>query len=135
MGAALAYRGPLGFNFSFLENRCDLLLSPTLTDDQIPVVALPLLAAAASAYGDFEPGAIPVIADDRVAPVLQSAGAQFIRRYCQSVWLRDGFIGWYRHVENFYDRIIRAKKRHGLGGKRGAPTAAQSENEDKGNGA
>jgi hypothetical protein len=26
VGAAIAYRGPLGVNFSYLENRCDLLL-------------------------------------------------------------------------------------------------------------
>lgn len=117
VGAAIAYRGPLGFNFSFLENRCDLLLSPALTSDQVADVALTLLAAAASAYEDFEPGAIPLIADDRAAPVLQSAGCQFIRQYCQSIWLRDGFVPWYRHVEKFYDRIIRANKRHGLAAK------------------
>jgi hypothetical protein len=28
VGAAIAYRGPLGFNLSFLENRCDVLLDP-----------------------------------------------------------------------------------------------------------
>lgn len=114
VGAAIAYRGPLGFNFSFLENRCDLLLSPLLTQEQIADVALPLLAAAATAYVDFPPGAIPLIADDRATAVVQGAGGQLIRQYCQSIWLRDGFIAWYRHVEKFYDRIIRANKRHGL---------------------
>jgi len=29
IGAAIVYRGPLGVNFSYLENRCDLLLHPT----------------------------------------------------------------------------------------------------------
>src|SRR5690606_38412782 len=30
IAAAIAYRGPLGLNFSFLENRCDVLVRPGL---------------------------------------------------------------------------------------------------------
>lgn len=115
LGAALVYRGPLGFNFSFLENRCDLILSPNLPESELPDVALPLLAAAVTAYEDFTPGAIPLVADDRVVPFLERLGARFIRQYCQSIWLRNGFLGWYRHVEKFYERIVRAHNRRGLG--------------------
>jgi len=32
IGAVIAYRGPLGLNFSYIENRCDLLLHPTLPE-------------------------------------------------------------------------------------------------------
>ncbi len=40
VGAAIAYRGPLGLNFSYIENRCDLLLHPTLPEsDALDVVA------------------------------------------------------------------------------------------------
>ena len=38
VGAAVAYRGPLGSNFSFLENRCELLVEPTLTGEQAGAV-------------------------------------------------------------------------------------------------
>lgn len=124
VGAVLAYRGPLGFNFSFLENRCDLLLSPGLTEEEVRPVALSLLAAAASAYQDFEADSFPVISDERAVGCLQEAGARFIRRYCQSVWLRDGFVGWYRHVEKFYERIVRAGRRHGLGYRAAATATA-----------
>src|SRR6266403_1701421 len=35
IGAAIVYRGPLGMNFSYLENRCDLLLHPTLPESEV----------------------------------------------------------------------------------------------------
>src|ERR1700681_953636 len=59
VGAAIAYRGPLGLNFSYLENRCDLLLHPTLTESDAFSVVASLLKAASSAYRDFERDEIP----------------------------------------------------------------------------
>lgn len=115
VGAALAYRGPLGLNFSFLENRCDLLISPTLTESQATDVATTLMTRTASIYQNFEPGSIPVVTDDRTARCLQAAGAALLRRYCQSVWLYEGFIPWYRHIEKFYERMLRSEPRRGLG--------------------
>jgi len=35
IGAVIAYRGPLGLNFSYIENRCDLLLHPTLPEADV----------------------------------------------------------------------------------------------------
>jgi hypothetical protein len=94
-----------------------LLISPAINDQDAGEVALSLLAAADQAYADFLPGAIPVVADDRTATALQNSGARFVRKYCQSIWMRPGFLAWYRHVEKFYERITRANKRHGLGAK------------------
>src|SRR3979409_1324372 len=54
IGAAIAYRGPLGVNFSYLENRCDLLLHPTLPESEVSDVASSLLKASSAAYEDFE---------------------------------------------------------------------------------
>ncbi len=34
IGAAIVYRGPLGLNFSYLENRCDLLLHPSVHESE-----------------------------------------------------------------------------------------------------
>src|SRR5437016_1267174 len=56
IGAATAYRGPLGLNFSYIENRCDLLLHPTLPDADAVDVVSALLKASSSAYEDFEIG-------------------------------------------------------------------------------
>src|SRR5206468_7802176 len=60
VGAAIAYRGPLGVNFSYLENRCDLLLHPTLPASEVADTIAPLLSEAASAYHDFELDDIPL---------------------------------------------------------------------------
>ncbi len=102
VGAAIAYRGPLGSDFSFLENRCDLLVEPTLTDEQTYAVTQALVAAAATAYEDFAPQTMPLVADDRATPAVLSLGAEPARRYMQGMWLRPGFVSWYRHLERLY---------------------------------
>src|SRR3954471_24708550 len=47
VGAAIAYRGPMGINFSYLENRCDLLLHPTLPAVDVPATVAALVNASA----------------------------------------------------------------------------------------
>src|SRR5437899_9091282 len=83
IGAVIAYRGPLGLNFSYIENRCDLLLHPTLPDADAVDVVSALLKASSSAYEDFELDAIPVIAEELAAPALFRLGAECLRHYCQ----------------------------------------------------
>jgi hypothetical protein len=114
LGAAVAYRGPLGFNFSFLENRCDLILRPGLSDIERKAAVCALLCEAKETYNDFEPGVLPLVTDIETGKFLVAIGAEFIREYAQSVWLQQGYIGWYRHVEAFYDRVLKAEHRRGL---------------------
>lgn len=114
IGAALAYRGPLGLNFSFLENRCDLLLSPDLSASEIEGAGTSLMSAAAAAYENFELQDIPVIASEPAAPVLTKLGAEILRHYCQCIWLKDGYARSYRHVDNFYSRVLSRSNKHGL---------------------
>jgi hypothetical protein len=112
VGAAIAYRGPLGLNFSYLENRCDLLLHPNLPESESLGVVTSLLKASSVAYRDFELDEIPVIADQIAVPALLKIGAQFVRHYCQGIWLKEGNPGFYRHVDHFYSRLlVRAEKR------------------------
>jgi hypothetical protein len=106
IGAAIAYRGPLGINFSYLENRCDLLLLPTLPDSEVADVSSALLTAASAAYKDFELAEIPVIADEMATHALVKLGGEFVRHYCQGIWLKDGHPGFYKHVDSFYSRIL-----------------------------
>jgi hypothetical protein len=114
IGAAIAYRGPLGLNFSYIENRCDLLLHPTLPEaDAVDVVAS-LLRAACSAYEDFELDAIPVIAEEIASPALFQLGAEFLRHYCQGTWLQEGQPRFYRHLDGFYSRILTRVERHAM---------------------
>jgi hypothetical protein len=106
IGVAIAYRGPLGVNFSYLENRCDLLLHPTLPEAEVCAAAAALLTASAEAYHDFELEEIPVIAEEMATHVLYKLGAEFLRHYCQGIWLKDGHPRFYRHVDGFYTKLL-----------------------------
>lgn len=112
IGAVIAYRGPLGVNFSYIENRCDLLLHPTLPDSDVTSVAAGLLKAASSAYQGFELNAIPVITDQIAAAAMSQLGAEFLRHYCQGIWLKGGQLRFYRHVDGFYSRLLARSERH-----------------------
>jgi hypothetical protein len=114
MGAAIAYRGPLGINFSFLENRCDLLLHPRLTDDEAAAVTTGLMDAAMAAYEGFELDHVPVVADKRAAPALCTIGGEFLRNYCQGIWLKNGQPLLYRHVDRFYTRLLNRVERRSV---------------------
>jgi len=112
IGAAIAYRGPLGVNFSYLENRCDLLLHPILPDAEVADTVTSLLKASSVAYRNFELDEIPVIAEQIAVPVLLKLGAEFLRHYCQGIWLRDGHPRFYRHVDGFYSRLLARAEKH-----------------------
>lgn len=91
-GAALAYRAPLGLNYSFLENRCDVLLSDE-DPEEASGTARALVAAAADTYRDFTPGFIPVTlsSDTPTAQSVRAAlGGELLQTYAQAVWLRAG---------------------------------------------
>jgi hypothetical protein len=122
LGVALVYRGPLGLNFSFLENRCDLILAPQLAPAEAAAACSVLCREASGLYQDFELGVIPVVIDARFSSALSAVGAEYVRDYAQFAWLQPGFADWYRHTERFYDRLMSAGKRRGLGGPR-APAA------------
>lgn len=111
VAALIAYRGPLGLNFSFLENRADLLIRPDASDATVQVAVGNLVTAASSVYDDFEPGYIPIIACDKGATALRHRGDECIRQYCQSIWLRPGYQAWYDHTNSFYDRIMQRLER------------------------
>jgi len=106
VGAAIAYRGPLGINFSYLENRCDLLIHPTTPDVDLPNVIASLLSAVLPTYDDFELDEIPLIADEMATEVLLKLGAEFLRHYCQGIWLKAGHQGFYQHVDGFYTKLL-----------------------------
>jgi hypothetical protein len=114
IGAAIAYRGPLGVNFSYLENRCDLLLHPTLPESEVADAASALLTACSEAYVDFELDEIPVIAEEMATHVLFKMGVQFLRHYCQGIWLKDGHPRFYRHVDGFYSKLLARMERQEL---------------------
>jgi hypothetical protein len=114
LGAAIAYRGPLGINFSYLENRCDLLISPSVSQSETVGVARALLRAVSPAYEDFELDEIPLVTDDHGAQACRQLGGEFLRRYCQCIWLKDGCPAFHRHIEAFYSRLALRAEKHSL---------------------
>jgi hypothetical protein len=110
-GFAVAYRGPLGLNFSFLENRLELHLDPTLDDASRLSTARSLVAAAVSEYDDFELPSLVLATDPVTSGALELAGAAPMVRYSQVTWLWPGFARWFDHVESFYARLKAAHAR------------------------
>lgn len=108
-GIAIAYRGPLGLNSSFLENRCDLLLDSHIEAAYVPEVITQLLQACILTYVDFEAAAIPVTIDLQYAPALMALGGQHIRDYAQALCLNNA--QFFQHVAHFYTRIVDFEKR------------------------
>ncbi len=109
IGVALVYRGPLGLNFSFIENRCDLILSDDagITDAD---VARSLLDASLRYYSDFELDWIPVVVNPRAVSALIGI-ATHLRDYNQVIWLRPGFDAYTEHLDKFYGRLLKWRDR------------------------
>jgi hypothetical protein len=112
IGAAIVYRGPVGLNFSFLENRCDILIGHNLSETTIRNASAGLLSAAAAAYENFELDHFPVIASEHLIPTLKQLGAEFVRNYCQCIWLKGSYPRSYRHVETFYSKVLVRAEKH-----------------------
>ncbi len=114
LGIAVAYRGPLGLNFSFLENRCDLWIGPQLESQVGREVAFALIRAAEPFYLDSPLHYLVLACSPAIADTLISSNASIPRRsYSRCVWLRPGFWKWYCHVDQFYKRVIELELRRG----------------------
>jgi hypothetical protein len=105
-GAALCYRAPLGFNFSFLENRCDLVVRAELNAARRSAVAAALLRAGQPIYADISTHYIPLVTDSYTASTVVAMGAEAVRSYSQSIWLRAAFSAWYDHIDEIYARRL-----------------------------
>ncbi|CAN2042056.1 N-acetyltransferase domain-containing protein [Candidatus Magnetomoraceae bacterium gMMP-15] len=117
VGAIIVYRGPLGFNFSLIENRCDLLIDKNLNDEQAELVCKSLINNAKFAYFDsdfplfFPLNYMLLVADDRCAKLLLCSDIDLIREYNQSIWLKEGFITWYNQTETIFKRVLDREER------------------------
>jgi hypothetical protein len=105
VAALVAHRGPLGLNYSFIENRADLLVAPACPPQQIVALARQLVAAASDSYGGFRPGYVPLFVDGRSAPWLAAAGLEPIRTYYQTIYLRSSYARYLDHIESTFARV------------------------------
>lgn len=112
VGLSCAYRGPLGLNFSFLENRCDLWIDGRLDEMERRYVACSLIDHARPVYQDSLLPYILVACDEPTLDVLLNwTPGQHIRTYSRCIWTRDGFWEWYQHVDSFYNRVVELETR------------------------
>jgi hypothetical protein len=112
IAALVAHRGPLGLNYSFIENRADLLVAPGCPSDQLNAAAAALLDAAAETYATFRPGVFPLLADEPSAVALARTGWRPVRTYCQTLWLRSGYARYQTHLQATFARVAeRAERR------------------------
>jgi hypothetical protein len=110
LGLALVYRGPLGFNFSFLENRCQIIVPPSLDEVTLEGIVRGLITMAAPDYAGLRVPALPVVIPHSAAPVLSAQRGTLLREYAQSAWLHNALPAWGRHIERFYERIMRLRQ-------------------------
>ena len=103
----VANRGPIGLNFSFFENRAYYIIDKTLTNEERNELIPVMNTAIKTYYADFEFQKIPIATDELSSEVLKSQGAVFFKTYMQSIWLREGFAQWYKHINSFLKRIDR----------------------------
>ena len=114
VGVAIAYRSPIGLNFSFLENRCELIINKNLKSDLSQKICTSLLSSARCYYTTFEAPYIPVITDNHNAILLTIMGHNIIRKYNQSIWSKDGYEDWYKNVDKIFSRVCEREKRKSL---------------------
>lgn len=76
VGLALAYRGPVGLNFSFLENRCDLITANSITETERRDVYSLLINKISKFYNESELLRIMVTTDASAAYLLGQLGGK-----------------------------------------------------------
>ncbi|MEM9835618.1 MAG: hypothetical protein AAF828_03900 [Bacteroidota bacterium] len=107
VACVIANRAPVGLNFSFLENRAYFIVDPSLSEMGRQQVIKELSQSIKPYYADFELQAIPIVTNAATSGVLQEQGAEHLRTYMQSIWLKAGFAQWRAHIEGFLQRIER----------------------------
>ena len=111
VACAIAFRGPLGLNFSFLENRCDLVLKPDLDLSESPVIFSALLSKVIDAYSDFAPEWIPITTETPLTGL--PAVMRPVRAYTQTICLRAAMPRFYDGLRGIYTRLLARQMRLG----------------------
>ena len=104
---ALAYRGPLGLNFSFLENRIELVvrtgLPPALREEAVQA----LLWAIQPVYDDAPLVELVVVARGQDRAALEAAGLRHVRSYRNLITSSAETETICEHVGGFFKAIER----------------------------
>jgi len=101
----IANRASIGINFSFIENRAYYIVDKNLSEEDKRKVVSIMNEEAQKVYKSIAIKYVPITTEAHTAKVLQSQGAEYIRQYVQSIWLRTGFDQWYDHINSFLQKI------------------------------
>jgi len=114
LGVALIYRGPFALNFSLLENRCDILINPSIGRNERVNIIRALVQKSSHYYDStkmLEKFSQPYLAD--VFPVVsEKMNVEIIdnlfpdkgkRVYNQNYCIWGGFEGWFRRLHDQYN--------------------------------
>ena len=113
-GIIIVNRAPFGFNFSLLENRCDLFIDNNLKLPDKKNICCTLLSKVWDSF--YKPDftlAYPInyiqlmINDDITDVLTQVVSCEFIKKYERSIWLHDAFPQWYKRIESFLPESAR----------------------------
>ena len=110
IACVVANRAPIGLNFSFLENRAYYIVDSSLDIEERTAVLKTINNSIAQYYDDIEIHNIPIVTDEVCSKCLQEIGAEYLRTYMQSIWLREGFLEWFDHINSFLKRIEKRSK-------------------------
>ncbi|MEZ5965283.1 MAG: hypothetical protein R3F56_15730 [Planctomycetota bacterium] len=111
VGLAMVHRGPIGLNFTLLENRVELCLAPDVAGLAASSVARTLLAAARPLVRAEVAALAPIVVGDRDAAAVEALGAERYRTYRQSMWLgKAGIAALVRSLEQTYGAVLRRRE-------------------------
>ena len=88
----LLYKGPLGINFSFLENRIEIIVDTNCQDDYNLVYSIGNLVHEMNSNSIT--GFTPIVTGHRFSEMLERNGAKILRQYTRHIWTKDAMIVW-----------------------------------------
>jgi hypothetical protein len=110
VGYCAAYRGPLGLNLSFLENRSDISVDPSLDADEVECIVTACVQQLRACYHDYEATWIPVLLRPSDMKITERCGLARLRTYRQGVWIRDGYARMYEHIQNCFAHAVERRR-------------------------
>ncbi|MEM7204599.1 MAG: hypothetical protein AAF628_30355 [Planctomycetota bacterium] len=115
-GLAVVHRGPVGLNFSLLENRVELLLARDVGREARAAVAGALLEAATEAADPKLLNRLPVVCAATDEPALAALGAPAFRRYVGAMWAGPaGVRALWESVHRRFGRVLQRLDRQESG--------------------
>ncbi|MEM7201733.1 MAG: hypothetical protein AAF628_15805 [Planctomycetota bacterium] len=114
-GLAIVHRGPVGLNFSLLENRAELVLARDAPPTVRSATAAALIEAAVAEADPELRDCFPLVCSESDEPVLAELGAKKYRRYACAMWAgQQGTIALLDSVQQRFGRVLQRAERESV---------------------